>query len=72
MSLSSDEHAWLRRIEDKLDDIRMNGCSKAPQHEDHETRLRTVENQQAETRGKVIMASGVISVAAVLIGRLFK
>ena len=70
--MTAEEHAWLRRIEDKLDDIRMNGCSKAPAHEDHEKRLRSVETQQAESRGKLLMASSIISVAAVFVGRLFK
>ena len=70
--MTTEEHAWLRRIEEKLDGIRMNGCAKAPSHEDHEKRLRTVENQQAESRGKIVMLSAFISVAAVFIGRLFK
>lgn len=70
--MTAEEHAWLRRIEEKLDGIRMNGCAKAPSHEDHEKRLRAVENQQAESRGKIIILSGLISVVAVFIGRLFK
>ena len=70
--MTTEEHAWLRRIEEKLDGIRMNGCAKAPAHEDHEKRLRAVENQQAESRGKIVILSGLISVVAVFIGRLFK
>ena len=70
--MTAEEHAWLRRIEEKLDGIRMNGCAKTPSHEDHEKRLRAVENQQAESRGKIIILSGLISVVAVFIGRLFK
>ena len=70
--MTTEEHAWLRRIEEKLDGIRMNGCAKAPAHEDHEKRLRAVENQQAESRGKVVILSAIISVVAVFIGRLFR
>ena len=70
--MNAEEHAWLARIEEKLDGIRMNGCAKAGQHEDHEKRLRVVETNQAESRGKVVMLSGVVSLAAVFVGRLFK
>ena len=77
--MTADEHAWMRRIEDKIDahgkmlnNINANGCVRAPSHDDHEARLRVVENQQAESRGKVVMLSAVISVIAVFIGRLFK
>jgi len=77
--MTSDEHAWLVRIEDAikennnlLNKINATGCAKAFTHDDHERRLRVVETQQAESRGKMVMLSGIISVAAVFIGRLFK
>ena len=77
--MTSDEIAWMVRIEDAiktnnalLHTINANGCAKAGSHDDHEHRLRSVENQQAESRGKMVMLSGVISVIAVIIGKLFK
>ncbi len=77
--MTSDELAWLVRIEKAIDansillhNMNANGCAKASSHDDHERRLRSVENQQAESRGKMVMLSGVISVVAVIIGKLFK
>jgi len=77
--MTSDELAWLVRIEKAIDansvllhNMNANGCAKANFHDDHEHRLRSVENQQAESRGKMVMLSGVISVVAVIIGKLFK
>lgn len=73
MSLTQDEREWLHRIEDKLDQIAMNGCAKAEQHRDHEVRLRSVERENAEGRGKAAvigMAAG--AVASVVFGWLGK
>ena len=77
--MTDGEHAWLARIEKAIETnnallykINANGCAKASMHEDHERRIRAVENQQAESRGKMVMLSGVISVVAVIIGKLFK
>lgn len=77
--MTSDEHDWLVRIEAAigannvlLHNMNANGCAKAHTHDDHERRIRVVENQQAESRGKMVMLSGVISVIAVIIGKLFK
>lgn len=76
MSLTSDERDWLIRVENKLDGIAMNGCSRAQQHADHEVRIRTVEQNLAEQRGKAVVVNGMIatgiSVVCVFIGRLFK
>ena len=88
--MNAEEHAWLRRIEEKLDkhsdqlasvnksiaDLTAYGCAQAPRHDDHEGRLRLVENSMAENKGKVVvigaLISGVISVAAVYLGKIFK
>jgi hypothetical protein len=51
MSLTSDERAWLIRIEEKIDHIILNGCAKAPLHTDHETRLREIESTIQQGRG---------------------
>jgi hypothetical protein len=58
MSLTTDEHAWLRRIETKLDDTQANvakltafGCAQAPRHDDHEQRMRVLENAHAQGKG---------------------
>jgi len=76
MSLTQDERDWLRRIEDKIDKFLREGCSKSPQHVDHELRIRTVEKDQAEARGRRYAEQGIISVivsvACVFINRLFK
>jgi hypothetical protein len=88
--MTSEEHAWMRRIEDKLDkhsdqlacvnksiaDLTAYGCAQAPRHDDHESRLRIVENSMAESKGKGVVIgaviSGIISVSAVYIGKIFK
>ena len=63
MSLSNEEHAWLRSIENKIDGIQKDvahivayGCSQAPRHDDHEGRIRKVEGTLAEGRGAFKMA----------------
>jgi len=71
-----DHQLWLRRIEDKLDRIIVSGCAKAATHDDHEQRLRDIERQQSEGRGKAALAGGIasviVSMVAVAIGKLFK
>jgi len=66
---------WLLRVEGKLDTVILNGCSKAPQHADHETRIRILERQAAVTSGKAIaagfIAGAVITLVAPYLGRLF-
>ena len=81
--MTSDEHAWLLRIETKIDRLEESvsrltayGCSQAPRHDDHEKRIRAVENTMAENHGKGIVVgaviSAVISILAVYFGKIFK
>lgn len=63
MSLSTEEHAWLRSIEAKIDGIRADvakitayGCAQAPRHDDHERRIRATEETLAEGKGALRMA----------------
>jgi len=58
--MSSDEHIWLRKIEDKVDavlalvnDIRSNGCVQAPRHDDHEKRIRSLETMTYRALGGI-------------------
>jgi hypothetical protein len=80
MMLTADERDWLRRIEDKIDRMILNGCAKASLHAehdaDHEARLRMMEREASEGRGREMVKHGLlatgISIACVFIGRLFK
>ena len=63
-------HAWLARIEAKLDEtnrivanIRAEGCSRAPQHVDFETRIRVLERADYRREGRMAVITGFISVA---------
>ena len=83
MSLTSDERDWLRTIEGKLDGIKDDvaqltafGCAQAPRHDDHETRIRSVEENINQAKGGLRMAhvlSGVIgAVLAFVAGKIWK
>lgn len=50
----------LDRIEQKLDDLIRNGCSKAAIHEDSHKRIRIVENQISEGKGKLAILMLII------------
>ena len=82
--MNADEHEWLRRIENKIDkhadqlaaanksigDLTAYGCAQAPRHDDHETRIRTVENWKAEMIGRVFILSVLAGAASSAIGSL--
>ncbi len=53
---------WLVRIETKLDNIILRGCSRATVHEDHETRLRSLEKDMEQGRGAMRVASALSAV----------
>jgi hypothetical protein len=83
MSLTTDEHAWLRSIEGKLDALRDGvakitayGCAQSPRHDDHEKRIRVVEEALQQSRGALRVAhfvSGIVGAAVVfLINRIWK
>jgi hypothetical protein len=56
----------LSAIFRKLDDIQNRGCAKYPEHQDHEKRIRTMEDaknvSKGELRGIVLTCSAVASV----------
>lgn len=64
MSLTQDEREWLHRIEDKIDRIFREGCAKSPLCADTEQRLRTVEQTQAEVRGRAATIGAVAAMVA--------
>jgi hypothetical protein len=83
MSLTTDEHAWLRSIETKIDTIQKDvakltayGCAQAPRHDDHEKRIRNVEEIVNQSKGALRMAhvlSGAIGACLMfLANRLWK
>jgi hypothetical protein len=41
-----------------------NGCANSWQHRDHDARLKALEKQAAESRGKLAVVVGVVSLAA--------
>jgi hypothetical protein len=83
MSLTTEEHAWLRSIEGKIDTIRADvskltafGCAQAPRHDDHEKRIRAMEEVVNQSKGALRMAhvlSGAIGAGLMfLANRLWK
>ena len=83
MSLTNEEHAWLRKIEEKIDIIQRDiakitayGCAQAPRHDDHEKRIRAVEAAEAKREGRVAIIaaifSSVCSAAVMSLGSLFR
>ena len=71
---SNSEH--FSAVNKSIADLTAYGCAQAPRHDDHEGRLRMVENNMAENKGKGVvigaMISGVISIAAVYLGKIFR
>jgi len=83
MSLTTEEHNWLRSIESKIDGIKADvakltayGCAQAPRHDDHEKRIRNVEEAVNQSKGALRMAhvlSGAIGAGIIfLANRLWK
>ena len=83
MSLTTDEHAWLRTIEAKIDTIQKDvakltayGCAQAPRHDDHERRIRSIEAMANQSKGALHVAhvlSGAIGAALMfLANRLWR
>jgi hypothetical protein len=76
MSLTSDERDWLIRIEKKIDNILLHGCSKSELHADHEKRIRDIEVNINQAKGGLRMAhvlSGVIgAVLAFVANKIWK
>jgi hypothetical protein len=83
MGLTTEEHNWLRSIEGKIDTIRADvakitayGCAQAPRHDDHEKRIRNVEEAVNQSKGALRMAhvlSGAIGACLMfLANRLWK
>ena len=83
MSLTTEEHSWLRSIEGKIDGIRSDlakitayGCAQAPRHDDHEKRIRAVEESVAQSRGAIRAAnwvSGIVGAAVMfLLNRIWR
>ena len=79
--MTDSDNGWRGRTDARLDDAERRigiveqhptTCSQLDIVKDHEKRLRVVETNQAESRGKVVMLSGVVSLAAVFVGRLFQ
>ena len=63
MGLTTEEHNWLRSIEGKIDTIRTDvskltafGCAQAPRHDDHEKRIRAMEEIVNQSKGALRMA----------------
>lgn len=74
MSLTQDERDWLRSIESKIDRLLLNGCARAAMHQNHDDRIRSIENEVAEGRGRDMVKHGLIatlvSIGCIFIGRL--
>ena len=69
MSNTSEQQilGWLERVEKKLDNIILNGCSKVSEHMEVkisysklEERVRELESSRNENRGKLIVAMMIV------------
>ena len=69
MSNTSEQQilGWLERVEKKLDNIILNGCSKVSEHMEVKTsyskleeRVRELESSRHENRGKLIVAMMIV------------
>jgi hypothetical protein len=80
MSLTTDERAWLHRIEEKIDGVKgdvayicAHGCVQAPRHDDHEKRMRKLEASENQRIGSMAVVATAITVAGMWIkGMIWK
>lgn len=83
MSPQTEDHAWLVRIETKLDALTADvaritafGCAQAPRHDKHDDRIRALETSMDQAKGGLKLAhvlAGVIGgVLTFVAGKLWK
>ncbi len=82
MSNASEQQilGWLERVEKKLDNIILNGCSKVSEHREvkasHsklEERVRELETSRNENRGKLIVTMMIVgAVISYIVSAVFQ
>ncbi|MBM3120339.1 MAG: hypothetical protein FJ006_12500 [Chloroflexi bacterium] len=82
MSSASEQQilGWLERVEKKLDNIILNGCSKVSEHTEVKTshfkleeRVRELETSRNENRGKLIVTMMIVgAVISYIVSAVFQ
>jgi archaellum component FlaC len=62
----------LDRIEDKIDSIMLHGCSKNESHQDHEKRLRSIEEDRSKAIGIISFCSLIFGAVGAKLFQLFQ
>ena len=62
----------MDRLDDKFDRLYANGCAKSSQHEDIESRMRSIEIERAKLMGIATAISILVTIAGWVISTFIK